>query len=166
MNNKIISLESKKYELKLDNFEGPLDLLCYLIDKNNIHNNSVQVLNQYINNDGNYDIDVFFRSYSGLDKTEMLNKWQLSLDTPVELTPKLFYRNKSFDDAIIESITVEDESILSYENGVLTPLKTGTTKIIIDCSWRGYTYTSWDNGGKREGTGSADLRREVVVTVS
>ena len=34
MNNKIISLESKKYELRLDNFECPLDLLCYLIDKN------------------------------------------------------------------------------------------------------------------------------------
>lgn len=34
MNNKIITLESKKYELRLDNFEGPLDLLCYLIDKN------------------------------------------------------------------------------------------------------------------------------------
>ena len=34
MNNKILSLESKKYELKLDNFEGPLDLLCHLIDKN------------------------------------------------------------------------------------------------------------------------------------
>ena len=34
MNNKIISLESKKYELRLDNFEGPLDLLVYLIDKN------------------------------------------------------------------------------------------------------------------------------------
>lgn len=34
MNNKIISLESNKYELRLDNFEGPLDLLCYLIDKN------------------------------------------------------------------------------------------------------------------------------------
>ena len=33
MNNRIISLESTKYELKLDNFEGPLDLLCYLIDK-------------------------------------------------------------------------------------------------------------------------------------
>lgn len=27
----------------------------YLIDKNNIHNNSVQVINQYVNNDGNYD---------------------------------------------------------------------------------------------------------------
>ena len=34
MNNRIITLESTKYELKLDNFEGPLDLLCYLIDKN------------------------------------------------------------------------------------------------------------------------------------
>ena len=33
MNNKIFSLESNKYNLKLDNFEGPLDLLCYLIDK-------------------------------------------------------------------------------------------------------------------------------------
>ena len=27
----------------------------YLIDKNNIHNNSVQVINQYINNEGTYD---------------------------------------------------------------------------------------------------------------
>ena len=34
MNNKVITLESKKYELRLDNFEGPLDLLVYLIDKN------------------------------------------------------------------------------------------------------------------------------------
>lgn len=33
MNNKILSLESNKYEVRLDNFEGPLDLLCYLIDK-------------------------------------------------------------------------------------------------------------------------------------
>lgn len=36
MNNRIISLESTKYELKLDNFEGPLDLLCYLIDKDKV----------------------------------------------------------------------------------------------------------------------------------
>ena len=27
----------------------------YLVDKNNIHNNNVQVINQYVNNDGNYD---------------------------------------------------------------------------------------------------------------
>ena len=51
MNNKIISLESKKYELRLDNFEGPLDLLCYLIDKNKMDIYKVnisQVADQYI----------------------------------------------------------------------------------------------------------------------
>ena len=51
MNNKIISLESKKYELRLDNFEGPLDLLCYLIDKNkmDIYKVSISdVTDQYI----------------------------------------------------------------------------------------------------------------------
>ena len=51
MNNKIITLESKKYELKLDNFEGPLDLLCYLIDKNkmDIYKVSIsEIAEQYI----------------------------------------------------------------------------------------------------------------------
>ena len=37
MDNKIITLESKKYELRLDNFEGPLDVLVYLIDKNKMN---------------------------------------------------------------------------------------------------------------------------------
>ena len=51
MNNKIISLESNKYELRLDNFEGPLDLLCYLIDKNkmDIYKVSISdITDQYI----------------------------------------------------------------------------------------------------------------------
>ena len=30
----ILTLETKKYSIKIDNFEGPIDLLCYLIDKN------------------------------------------------------------------------------------------------------------------------------------
>ena len=25
----ILTLETKKYSIKIDNFEGPLDLLCY-----------------------------------------------------------------------------------------------------------------------------------------
>ena len=44
--------EDYKQELTLDSGEKRN---IYLIDKNNIHNNSVQVLNQYVNNDGNYD---------------------------------------------------------------------------------------------------------------
>ena len=49
--NKIISLETKKYELRLDNFEGPLDLLCYLIDKNKMDIYQVEIskiADQYI----------------------------------------------------------------------------------------------------------------------
>lgn len=30
----ILMLETNKYEIKIENFEGPLDLLCHLIDKN------------------------------------------------------------------------------------------------------------------------------------
>lgn len=31
---KVLTLVTNKYAIKIDNFEGPLDLLCYLIDKN------------------------------------------------------------------------------------------------------------------------------------
>ena len=32
----ILTLETNKYAIKIDNFEGPLDLLCHLIDKNKL----------------------------------------------------------------------------------------------------------------------------------
>ena len=32
----LLTLETSKYNVKINNFEGPLDLLCYLIDKNKI----------------------------------------------------------------------------------------------------------------------------------
>lgn len=47
----ILTLETKKYSIKIDNFEGPLDLLCYLIDKNkmNIYDvNLTEITDQYI----------------------------------------------------------------------------------------------------------------------
>ena len=44
--------EDYKQELTLDSGEKKN---IYLIDKNNIHNNSLQVINQYVNNEGNYD---------------------------------------------------------------------------------------------------------------
>ena len=47
----ILALETKKYSIKIDNFEGPLDLLCYLIDKNkmNIYDvNLTEITEQYI----------------------------------------------------------------------------------------------------------------------
>ncbi len=47
----ILTLESKKYAIKIENFEGPLDLLCHLIEKNkmdiyDIHLN--EITDQYI----------------------------------------------------------------------------------------------------------------------
>lgn len=44
--------EDYKQEITLDSSEKRN---IYLIDKNNIHNNRLQVINQYVNNDGNYD---------------------------------------------------------------------------------------------------------------
>ena len=48
----ILTLETKKYAIKIDNFEGPLDLLCHLIDENkmNIYDiNLSEITDQYIN---------------------------------------------------------------------------------------------------------------------
>lgn len=33
----ILTLETNKYEIKVENFEGPLDLLCHLIEKNKLN---------------------------------------------------------------------------------------------------------------------------------
>jgi len=47
----ILTLETNKYALKLENFEGPLDLLCHLIDKNKMdiyEVNLSEITDQYI----------------------------------------------------------------------------------------------------------------------
>lgn len=47
----VLTLESTKYAIKIENFEGPLDLLCHLIDKNkmNIYDIKIsEIADQYI----------------------------------------------------------------------------------------------------------------------
>ena len=47
----VLTLETKKYSIKIDNFEGPLDLLCHLIDKNKMdiyEINISEITDQYI----------------------------------------------------------------------------------------------------------------------
>ena len=47
----ILTLETKKYSIKIDNFEGPLDLLIYLIEKNKMDIYDIQlseITDQYI----------------------------------------------------------------------------------------------------------------------
>ena len=49
--NNILTLETNKYAIKLDNFEGPLDLLRHLVDKNKMDINQIkisEITDQYI----------------------------------------------------------------------------------------------------------------------
>ena len=47
----VLTLETKKYAIKVENFEGPLDLLCHLIDKNKMNIYDIKlsdITDQYI----------------------------------------------------------------------------------------------------------------------
>ena len=47
----VLTLESNKYPIKIENYEGPLDLLCHLIDKNkmNIYDIKIcEIADQYV----------------------------------------------------------------------------------------------------------------------
>lgn len=47
----LLTLETNKYAIKIDNFEGPLDLLCHLIDKNKMSINDInltEITDQYV----------------------------------------------------------------------------------------------------------------------
>lgn len=51
MNNSILTMETNKYAIKIENFEGPLDLLCHLIDKNKMDIKDIkidEITDQYI----------------------------------------------------------------------------------------------------------------------
>ena len=60
----ILTLETTKYEIRLDNFEGPLDLLCHLVDKNKSDINEVKIADitdqyiEYINNMKELNLEI------------------------------------------------------------------------------------------------------------
>lgn len=95
--NNILTLETNKYAIKLDNFEGPLDLLCHLVDKNKMDINQIsisEIADQYI---------------------EYINKMQeLNLDVTSEFilmaSTLLFIKSKS-----LLPKQVEDEAELTEE---------------------------------------------------
>ena len=95
--NNILTLGTNKYAIKLDNFEGPLDLLCHLVDKNKMDINQIsisEITDQYI---------------------EYINKMQeLNLDVTSEFilmaSTLLFIKSKS-----LLPKQVEDEAELTEE---------------------------------------------------
>ena len=60
----VLALETNKYAIKVDNFEGPLDLLCHLIDKNKMNICDIKISEitdqyiEYINNMEKLNLEV------------------------------------------------------------------------------------------------------------
>lgn len=60
----VLTLEINKYAIKIDNFEGPLDLLCHLIDKNKMNICDIKISEitdqyiEYINNMEKLNLEV------------------------------------------------------------------------------------------------------------
>lgn len=60
----VLTLETNKYAIKIDNFEGPLDLLCHLIDKNKMNICDIKISEitdqyiEYINNMEKLNLEV------------------------------------------------------------------------------------------------------------
>ncbi|MDR0979332.1 MAG: segregation/condensation protein A [Lachnospiraceae bacterium] len=62
--NNLLLLETNQYAIKLDNFEGPLDLLCHLIDKNQMDVYDIKISEiadqyiKYINELESYNLEI------------------------------------------------------------------------------------------------------------
>ena len=96
----ILTLETNKYAIKLENFEGPLDLLCHLIEKNKMDINKVNISNiadQYIEH---------------LNKMEKINL-DITSEFLVMASTLLFIKSKSLlpKDAEDETEITEEELI-------------------------------------------------------
>ena len=93
----VLILETNKYAIKLQNFEGPLDLLCHLIDKNKMNICDIkisEITDQYI---------------EYLNKMEQMNL-EITSEFLVMASTLLYLKSKS----LLPSIE-EDEKEISEE---------------------------------------------------
>ena len=105
--NNILTLETKQYNVKLENFEGPLDLLCHLVDKNkmDIHEvNITKITDQYIE---------YINTMEELN-LEVTSEFIVMLSTLVYLKSKSLLPQESKDE---EDITEEEliRRIIEYK---------------------------------------------------
>ena len=97
---KVLTLETNKYAIKLDNFEGPLDLLCTLIEKNKMDIYDIkldEITDQYIE---------FLKEQEEMN-LEIASEFLVMASTLIYLKSKNLLPNKESDE---EEIT-EDELI-------------------------------------------------------
>ncbi len=95
--NNLLSLETNKYALRLDNFEGPLDLLVFLIDKNKMDIYEIKIS------------DIAEQYIAFLKQQEELNL-EIASEFVVMATTLILIKSKS-----LLPKTVEDEAELTEE---------------------------------------------------
>lgn len=105
--NNILTLETKQYNVKLENFEGPLDLLCHLVDKNKMEISKVnitKIADQYIE---------YINTMEELN-LEVTSEFIVMLSTLVYLKSKSLLPQESKDE---EDITEEEliRRIIEYK---------------------------------------------------
>ena len=87
--NNVLKLETTKYAIKIENFEGPLDLLCYLIDKNKMDISEVKIADiteqylEYIKSSEELELEVA-SEFLVMATTLVLIKSKKLLPTQVE----------------------------------------------------------------------------------
>ena len=94
----VLTLETNKYNIKIENFEGPLDLLCHLIDKNKMDICDIkisEITDQYI---------------GYLNEMERMNL-EIASEFLIMASTLLYLKSKS----LLPSTEVEDEKELTEE---------------------------------------------------
>ena len=108
----ILTLETNKYAIKIENFEGPLDLLCHLIDKNKMNINDIklsEITDQYI---------------EYINKMEEMNL-EVTSEFLVMASTLIYLKSKSLHDPAVPSYdsflkSAISELIVSYLRTVIT----------------------------------------------
>lgn len=94
----VLTLETNKYNIKIENFEGPLDLLCHLIDKNKMDICDIkisEITDQYI---------------SYLNEMERMNL-EIASEFLIMASTLLYLKSKS----LLPNTETEDEKELTEE---------------------------------------------------
>ena len=103
----VLTLETTKYEIKIDNFEGPLDLLCHLIEKNKLDIFEVKIsdiTDQYID---------YINAMEQMN-LEVTSEFLIMASTLLYLKPKTLLPKETDDE---EELTEEEllQRIIEYK---------------------------------------------------
>ena len=90
----------------------------------------------------------------------------IAVDKTYDILPYIDFNGLHFDDFDVDYV-VEDVSVLTIsDDGVITTLKTGDTKVTINANWRDFTFSDSVQGKTQSDTLSATFNLEVKDNVA